>query len=134
MSFAAECDGDSLDDQSKFHSLHAKDEQVPIEVNNTPRNAARFVIHGRSSGTSSASGSRSNCHTDKLDVLSKISPIMIRVGDMYMNKKALQRHLYRYAISNHFQYKVETSKTKLLHVVFGQQLQTDNSCHKEKRH
>ena len=64
MSFATECDGDGLDDRSQFHSPHAEDD------------------------TGDAGGSRSNCDTN-LDVLSEISPTMIRVGGMYVNKKAL---------------------------------------------
>ena len=117
FSFAAECNGDGLDDQSQFHSPHAEDEQVPIRVNNTSSNAARSIVHGHSTGTSDTGGSRSHCDTHELVVLSEIPPAMIRVCGMYVNKKAFQRYQCKYAISKHFQYKVRTSKTKVLHVV-----------------
>ena len=71
-------------------------------MNNTPSNVARSVVHGRSSGTNDVGDSRSNFDTNELDILSEISFTMIRVGGMYVNKKALQRHLCRYTMSNLF--------------------------------
>ena len=59
------------------------------KMNNTPSNAAQFVIHGHSSGTSDVGGSRTNCDTDELDVLLEISPTIISVGGMYVNKKSI---------------------------------------------
>ena len=54
---------------------------------------------------------------DEYDVITQFSPTMIRLHGMYMNKDALKTHLAKFAITNHFNYKVRPSQKECLHVV-----------------
>ena len=77
-------------------------------------NGARLAICSRSVGETDGDRTTTNYGTestispsaDMMNFLSNFSPIMIIVGAVYANKKSLQMHLCKFAISNHFQYKV----------------------------
>ena len=117
------CDG--LKDQSQFNIPPLIQEKTNTGVNNEASNGAQTAIHGRSVGGTNGDGTTTNCGTESvvspptnmMDVLSNFLPAMIIVSAIYANKKALQRHLCRFAISNHFQYKVRTPKKNILHIV-----------------
>ena len=50
-------------------------------------------------------------------MLTKLSPTMVKLDGMYVNKDALKMHLAKFTIANHFNYKVRTSHKECLHVV-----------------
>ena len=56
-------------------------------------------------------------HIEEYDVLTKLSPTMVKLDGMYVNKDTLKMHLARFTIANHFNYKVRTSHKECLHVV-----------------
>lgn len=141
MSFVVDCAGDGLKNQSEFHTPPVVDEEVNAGLNNVASNDVRFVDQGHSyskadNGTDSinkrvANDGVTNCIRSSkrtlslkvLDVLSDFSPTLLRVRGTYVNKRALQSHLAKFAISNHFQFKVRTSNRRTLHVVCR-----DNNC------
>ena len=54
---------------------------------------------------------------EEYDVLTQFSPTMVRLHGMYVNKDTLKMHLAKFAITNHFNYKVINSHKECLHVV-----------------
>ena len=52
------------------------------------------------------------------DVLTQFSLTMVRLHGIYVNKDVLKTHFTKFAITNHFKYKVRTSHKECLHVVF----------------
>ena len=117
------------------------EEETNTRVNNTVSNGAWSAVRSHSVCGTDGDGTMTNCSTesaispptDMMDVLFDFSPTMIIVGAIYANKKALQRHLYRFAIRNHFQYKFKTLKN-ILHVVCLDDNCKWRPCHEDQRH